>query len=853
MEVRIARGRSRDAAVREAVRLAGIHDKERKMKKVLSVLLALSLVVTVGLAAGTPVQALVSQPQVTVSPVLAGAVAEYTIVFSITASLTAGEHSITVDFPSDTGVPAAYGTGNITINGNAVSGGDVSVVDRAVTLITPVTIVAPATVTVCFIPGANITNPTATGDYKLMVNTSRPADETPVESAAYAIREVPEITAVNPNKGNVGGTMWVVITGDSFMGNPDTNASETTVSFGVGADVLKTKYISVNELNVQIYVKAEGTFAVSAQTPAGSSTTNGSFTANAAGTKQVDRWVKYTPSDSVFTNDTLVFGATYGTIGAAISGAATGHTLLAHAATYQEDFVIDVEGLTLTSVDGKAVTKIKGVATAPRPAGPPVYNIEILAKGAKISGFTIESPDVPAYSFASGLVLDGQDIEIFGNAFVSIGAPDSYCVAIQTWRVDVKGASDVTGLKIYNNTFSSSGIWAYQGVFINRDSANGLVTVSDNVFSGSIHTGIANEGSNAVISGNQLTSSYAGAGIVIMDWDATRALDGVQVTGNSVKGFARGIVIGHGEGTQTLTNISVTRNTVQNNETGVLVRSSAGGVMVNYNNIDGNTEWGVRNTHGDTLNALYNWWGHAIGPNHVIRNPGGQLDAIDGAANFSPWIYKPPEQFAPDAPALAGSVVMDNEATSVVLNGSTSYVGGWNSFSTPIALDSSGNTVSKLLTLAAAGDLFILRAQRFDPATQSWVTLILNNTMIANHTITPGEGFFIQVRDKGSLPILVATATTAPPMRDLVPGWNLIGTSSLSSMNVATALSGLDYSVSLSPKPPNSEMWSVPPSVAEDTYLRLGAAYWVAMSAAGKLFGYTYTPVSPDMTWELNQ
>jgi hypothetical protein len=58
------------------------------------------------------------------------------------------------------------------------------------------------------------------------------------------------------------------------------------------------------------------------------------------------------------------------------------------------------------------------------------------------------------------------------------------------------------------------------------------------------------------------------------------------------------------------------------------------------------------------------------------------------------------------------------------------------------------------LSLAAGSNLFILRAQRFDPATQQWVTLILNNTMIADYTIRPGEGFFIQVRDKGSLPML---------------------------------------------------------------------------------------------------
>ena len=818
------------------------------MRKVLSIVLALSLVLSVGLVVGMPVQAAVSQPQVTVSTVKTGEVAQYNIVFSITASLTAGTHTITVEFPSDTGVPGSYGTGNITVNGQGVASGDVTVVGRKATLVSPVTIVAPTTVTVVFTTAANITNPTTTGDYTLKVNTSRTADETPVTSAAYAIRDVPTITNVSPGQGNVGGTMWVVITGTSFMGNADTNASATTIGFGVGADVLKTKYISVTEINVQIYVKAAGIFAVTAQTAAGSSTTNGSFTANAADSKQVDVWQKYTPSDSVFTVDTLVFGATYATIGAAIGGAATGYTLLAHSGLYVEDLLIDKEGLTLTSISGSAVTKIKGVTAVNWYPGS--ANIEILAGGVKISGFTIESPHVPTGHYSGGIVPRLPNIEIFNNAFISIG---NYCVAIQTSRVNVNPSANISGLKIYNNTFGGTAT-VYQGVFLNRDAGAGEVTVTDNVFSGNVRRGVLTERSNTVITGNTMTSGLATGtvdGITVYDFD-NRAVANVAITGNTVSGFNHGIVIGGG--TQVLCDVSVTRNTVQNSKTtGVLVRSSADGVIVNYNNIVGNTDWGVENTHAAKLNALYNWWGHAIGPHHDTRNPGGQLNAVSGNADFSPWLYKPEEQFAPDAPCLAGSVVLDNEATAVGEGGATSYVGGWNSFSTPIVLDGSANTVTKLLALAAGGDLFILRAQRFNPATQQWVTLILNNTMIADYQISPGEGFFIQVKVKGSLPILVSTGTNAPPMRDLVAGWSLIGTSSLSKMFVATALSGLSYSVALSPKPPNETAWSVPPAAEGSTYLQLGEAYWVAMSAAGKLFGYTYTPVSPHMTWELNQ
>jgi parallel beta-helix repeat protein len=818
------------------------------MGKIFSILLALALVLSVGLVTSMPVQANVSQPQVTVSPVQTNVTAEYTIVFEISGSLEEISDSITVAFPAVTTVPGAgnYSTGDIRINGYNVTGNDVTVAGQNVTMVTPIDIQGETTVTVVFTFGANITNPPTTGDYTLKVNTSHWADQTPVESAKYAIRELPTVTGVSPGRGNVGGTMWVVVKGTSFMGDEDTNFSSTNISFGgsSGVDVLQTKYISVNETNVQIKVNSSALYYVTAETPAGNSTTSGTFNATPAGTPQVDVWEKYTPTVLPFDEDTLVFKETVASITNAIAAASQDYTLAAHSDVYEEDLVIDVEGLTLMSVSGSAVTKIKGVTS--ENWFPGSANIEILSNGVKISGFTIESPNVPAGEYSGGIVLDSTDIEIYNNAFVSIG---NYCVAIQTCRVDVFPDSDISGLKIYNNTFAGSAA-VYQGVFLNRDTGAGQVTVSNNVFSGNVRRGIATERSNTVITGNTMTSGLATGtvdGITVYDWN-DRAAANVSITGNNMSGFNHGIVIGGGN--QVLTNISVTENTMQDNETGILVRSSADGVVINYNNIAGNTELGLNNTDDENLDALYNWWGHEIGPNHDTFNPGGQLNAVTGNASFSPWLYKPQEQFALDEPCLAGSVVLDNEAEEIEPG---SYAGGWNSFSTPVTLDDSADEISDLLALAAAGNLSILRAQRFNPAKQSWDVLIVYDIVYENYQIRPGEGFYIQVQSKGSLPILVESDITSPPMRDLVAGWNLIGTSSLNKTSVKTALSGVDYSMVLSPKPPNDVAWSVPPSGENEKSLQLGKAYWVAMAEPGILYGFTYTPVASDMRWELNQ
>jgi hypothetical protein len=203
------------------------------------------------------------------------------------------------------------------------------------------------------------------------------------------------------------------------------------------------------------------------------------------------------------------------------------------------------------------------------------------------------------------------------------------------------------------------------------------VTVADNAFSGKVLRGVTTERSQTVIDGNSIITDLApglpGGYIGILVRNSGAAQDSVSVVGNTVKGSAtgKGFQVGVQIGTtgQVLTGISVTRNTIQSNGTGVLVRSSAEGVLVNYNTLSGNTGWGVENADSAQLNARYNWWGHAIGPYHVTRNPGGQQNAVGDKALFSPWLYKPQEQFTPDAPCFAGSVVLGNEATAVTEGG----------------------------------------------------------------------------------------------------------------------------------------------------------------------------------------
>lgn len=74
------------------------------------------------------------------------------------------------------------------------------------------------------------------------------------------------------------------------------------------------------------------------------------------------------------------------------------------------------------------------------------------------------------------------------------------------------------------------------------------------------------------------------------------------------------------------------------NETGVYSVSSAKPI-INFNNISGNSIYGVRNTDATvTLNGRYNWWGDPTGPSGMGSGLG---DAVSNYVNYSAWLQQP--------------------------------------------------------------------------------------------------------------------------------------------------------------------------------------------------------------------
>jgi hypothetical protein len=161
------------------------------VRKIISILVALGLILAMS-AVATPVSAAVSGVSVSLTNYCACAAAGYNVTFNISADLHSGTHSVSIEFPAGTTVPASFATGKIKIGGNPVFGTEVTVDGTKVTFLVPVDIIAPGAVTVEFAADAGLKNPCDDGPYKVKVNTSRAPDSTPVESAAYTIQPATE-------------------------------------------------------------------------------------------------------------------------------------------------------------------------------------------------------------------------------------------------------------------------------------------------------------------------------------------------------------------------------------------------------------------------------------------------------------------------------------------------------------------------------------------------------------------------------------------------------------------------------------------------------------------------------------
>jgi len=520
----------------------------------------------------------------------------------------------------------------------------------------------------------------------------------------------------------------------------------------------------------------------------------------------------------------------FSSIQAAIN-AATGTTITCVAGTYTEDVNITISLQLLGAKAGVPAGPDASPANRSNPLEESIIDGRITITGIAVSiidGFTILSGG------QHGIDLDGGEDVIKNNII------DGVSITVGKSGIFSGGGG---GYLIANNNIRNYGQF---GITFDGGLTDPQCTISGNYITnitGVNTAGIQTMGSwsNGHIFSNNVIEN-CGAGIVLSQ-------GGHQVSGNTIlNNSGSGILLW---GKARTYGIQITQNTIEGNVAGIKLWPDHAGAVNNvahFNNIVGNAN-SVVNEHSAEFDALYNYWGDETGPEHATLNTGAQGNAVSDNVLFSPWLYKTQEEFISGAPCYAGSVVLDNEATLVE---ETSYAGGWNTFSTPILLASSAGFLSDLLALVEGSDLSIVRAQRYDPV-DGWVPLVMGGSLVGDdYQINSGEGFFIQVSTKGSLPILCGMELFWPQSRELSSGWNLVGAPSYRDKLVEDGLFSLGAATVVNSPGANPASWSYPPA-ATFKLLLPGRAYWVAMSADGTLMCFDGTPVADDLTWQLNQ
>ncbi|MBI4323787.1 MAG: hypothetical protein HY674_00825, partial [Chloroflexi bacterium] len=362
---------------------------------------------------------------------------------------------------------------------------------------------------------------------------------------------------------------------------------------------------------------------------------------------------------------TINVPADQATIQAAITAAAAGDTINVAAGTYTEDLVIAAAKANLNLVGaGAGTTTIKGVASpdwtvTTYPTAVP--NIDVQASGVKIHGFTIESPNPAALHYSSGMLIAGNNVEIYDNVFRTGGAgtaaEDKMSNAIQTWRDGNNPIGSLDGLNIHNNTFESlihANTAGYDAIFINHTTADPTptdwATIADNTFSGvagkaKLFRGITTERSKVRITGNTIVTELAAAstlqGVNVLDYgDVTsnggREQRNVTISGNIISGFNQDVRIGNpdGEGAnpvQVMSGISINNNRVAGGAVGLRVRGTANGVTVVNNSISGTSGNLIENE--DAANMLIaegNWLGSNVEATITAK--------VLGMVDFTPWL-----------------------------------------------------------------------------------------------------------------------------------------------------------------------------------------------------------------------
>lgn len=264
-------------------------------------------------------------------------------------------------------------------------------------------------------------------------------------------------------------------------------------------------------------------------------------------------------------------------------------------------------------------------------------------------------------------VVNGKNFTVFGNN-VSGNPSQYYGILIYAWNTMVQGAHTVsrntvtghyTGIAVIADTNGGT----YQGLGSVPEVTIVNMKIDGNEVSGVNYHGIdlraiPNDGTasvtNCVVSNNEVHDNgingiylrtYVDGNLVSKNRAHNNLGTGIRIFGNeneilenTINDNEHGLWI-DGDNNQ------VIRNTITNNTSseasGIHVTADAEGTEIHWNNMTGNSPYGVFNEGPIAVSAIYNWWGNAKGPYHPETNPDGLGDAVSNYVIYKPWLIEP--------------------------------------------------------------------------------------------------------------------------------------------------------------------------------------------------------------------
>jgi len=323
-------------------------------------------------------------------------------------------------------------------------------------------------------------------------------------------------------------------------------------------------------------------------------------------------------------------------IQSAIDAAEPGDTVLVYPGTYVEKVIIDKQltllgaqhGVDPTVAGARTVAAEESVITCP---DGDTITISKGTNNATVDGFTVTS--------ANGDCIRFEGYYITGNTVTN----------------NILNGGGGNGIEMFNsisNTIANNVISENLGVGIYMHGCDNNIIennfIHDNNKEGKRWSGIKLDHSNGnTVRGNTISGQYTGVDVTGY-YDPSN--DNLITQNTILDNSGHGICI---YGTTGNTGTIITYNTIEGNMRGISVYGNDLSIPeIHYNNIAGNTLYGVYSEITSNVNATLNWWGSAAGPNATSNtyNKTLQGDRVSGNVDFTPWLnatYPEGSSFAP--------------------------------------------------------------------------------------------------------------------------------------------------------------------------------------------------------------